>query len=32
MMFPDIQVIDEPSLTRLADFPDTLIDLSGLLI
>jgi Uma2 family endonuclease len=30
--YTDVQVIDAPSLTKLADFPDLLIDLSGLLI
>lgn len=30
--YTDIQVIEEPSLTKLKDFPDTQIDLSGLLI
>jgi len=30
--YTDVQVINEPSLTKLADFPDTHIDLSGLLI
>ena len=30
--YTDIQVIDEPALSQLADFPDTHIDLCGLLI
>ena len=30
--YTDIQVIEDPGLTRLADFPDTNINLSGLLI
>jgi len=30
--YTETQVIEEPGMTRLADFPDTNIDLSGLLI
>jgi Uma2 family endonuclease len=30
--YTDVEVLDEPSLTRLADFPDITINLAGLLI